>query len=105
MNIIEREAKKILTKFVRAGGQEVSEAEYEARVNTCRTRQNGNPCEFLGPVNAAGIVFSEGCILCGCPLETKARMQEMNGIHATFLGHEIKCPHPEMDFWAQHKQA
>jgi hypothetical protein len=96
-------AKKILEERILAGGELVSNDQFEARVGFCKTRLAGNPCEYFGPVLPGGIEFSEGCQACNCPMITKAHMKSITDplMAQMFQGGatEIKCKHPEGNFW------
>jgi len=96
-------AKKILEERILAGGELVSNEQFEARVRFCKTRLSGNPCEYFGPVFPGGIEFSEGCQACNCPMITKAHMKSITDpvMAQMFQGGatEIKCKHPDGNFW------
>ena len=98
-------AKRILEKRILAGGELVSDEHYNARVNFCKTRLAGNPCEFFGPVFPGGIGFEEGCRACNCPMVTKARMKAITDpvMAEIFQGGEteITCKHPFGNLWAE----
>lgn len=73
--------------LVKKTGDLVSKDQAEARMNVCRTINNGKPCEFLGEVEPLPFLKCEGCTQCGCPLGTKAFM-------ADAMGNAVTCPHP-----------
>lgn len=96
-------ARNILEKRILAGGELVSDQQFEARTNFCKTRLGGKPCEYFGPVFPGGIEFREGCQACNCPMLTKARMKSITDpiMAQVFQGGkpEIICKHPEGNFW------
>ncbi len=98
-------AKKILEERILSGGELVSNEQFDARVNFCKTRLSGQPCEYFGPVFPGGIEFIEGCQACNCPMITKAHMKSITDpiMAQMFQGGstEIKCKHPEGNFWEQ----
>lgn len=57
-----------LFELIRRGGTQTSEEHYEARLAACKQ------CPYIGLVEPLPGVKAEGCTLCTCPLETKARM-------------------------------
>ena len=96
-------ARKMLAKRIKAGGELVTEENRLARINFCKTRHAGQPCEYFGPVFPGGLEFREGCQACNCPMVTKAAMKSITDpvMAAVFQGGatEIKCKHPEGNFW------
>jgi len=96
-------AKNMLEKRILAGGELVSDEQFEARTTFCKTRLSGRPCEYFGPVFPGGIEFKEGCQACNCPMVTKARMKSITDpiMAQLFQGGkpEIICKHPEGNFW------
>jgi len=97
------EARRILAKRIKNGGELVSEPNRKARIEFCKTRLGGNPCEYFGPVFPGGLEFKEGCQACNCPMITKAAMKSITDpiMAQLFQGGvaEIKCKHPEGNFW------
>ena len=63
-----------LLKAVRLGGKLATEAEYQRRKAIC------DECPHKGRVNV-GFQY-EGCTVCGCPFETKLRLDwhVLNGL-------------------------
>ncbi len=100
-----KKARKILQKRILAGGELVTDTQYEVRVRFCKTRLNGNPCEYFGPVFPGGVEFKEGCQACNCPMITKARMKSITDpiMAQVFQGGatEIICKHPSGNLWAE----
>lgn len=100
-----KKARKILEKRILAGGELVTDEHFEARVNFCKTRLAGNPCEYFSPVFPAGVEFREGCQKCNCPMITKARMKSITDpvMAQVFQGGkpEIICKHPMGNLWAE----
>jgi len=59
-----------LGKMIRRRGEIVDDVQFEERKEKCRG------CVHFGEVMPLpGLSFDEGCTLCGCPIETKARMK------------------------------
>jgi hypothetical protein len=57
-----------LFDLIREGGTLVPVEVYDKRVEACKG------CPHFGIVNPLPLISADGCTLCGCPLETKARM-------------------------------
>lgn len=57
-----------LFELIKMGGSLVTDEHFEARVAACRK------CPYVGQVTPLPKIKAEGCTLCGCPLDTKARM-------------------------------
>lgn len=60
--------KNTLFDLIREGGTLVSDEVYEKRATACKG------CIHFGEVEPLPKIVAPGCMLCGCPLETKARM-------------------------------
>lgn len=82
------------TAVVKASGKLTSKQHGDARINVCRTLQDGEPCNFRGMVEPFPDLVLEGCLICGCPFATKPYM-----IHG--LGKKVECPHPEGNKWKE----
>ena len=99
----QEDARRILAKRILAGGELVTEPNRNARIDFCKTRLAGNPCEYFGPVFPGGLEFKEGCQACNCPMITKAAMKTItNPVMAQlFQGGqpEITCKHPSGNLW------
>ena len=67
-----------LFELIRKGGKLVSDEVYDKRVSACRG------CIHVGTVHPIPGIEAEGCTLCGCPLETKAKM--LNYFSPTHMG-------------------
>lgn len=81
---------------VKQGGSLTTDEHGKARIEFCKARRSGKPCEYYGTVNPAGIEF-EGCTKCGCPFATKAFMLELKvPVHK-----KVTCPHPDGNFWEE----
>lgn len=57
-----------LFDLIREGGVLVPDEVYNTRVEACKG------CSHFGTVKPLPLISADGCTLCGCPLETKARM-------------------------------
>ena len=87
------------TNVMKQGGKLVKPEHGDARLNKCKTRNNGKPCEFLGKVEPLpNIEIETGCQKCGCALNAKAYMEYL-GIK--LLNKKIECPHPDGNQWAE----
>jgi len=90
---------KDLAPFFESGmkklGVLVSDEQAEERINFCRTKNNGEPCEYHGEVEPLPGVICEGCTRCGCALKAKAAFD-----HFKLINHKVKCPHPDGNLWA-----
>ena len=58
-----------LGDMLRLGAEEVTQEEYERRVEICRA------CPHLGQVRPVPLLEVEGCTICGCPTATKPRFK------------------------------
>lgn len=85
---------KTVFSWVKANGTLTTDEHGQARINYCKTRNGGNPCEYFGEVNPLPMLKCEGCTACGCPLGTKAFMLDL-------LGDAVICRHPEGNFWEE----
>lgn len=85
----------VFEEGVKAGGVLVSDEQYEARVKVCETRNDGEPCEYLGVVEPLPTMQMIGCTKCGCPFSTKAYFDRFK-----LTGHKVKCPHQDGNMWA-----
>lgn len=90
-------ARRRVVDMILDGGELVPADEYKARMLIC------NGCPKMGLVKVKGLEFQEGCTVCGCPLETKARMKQINNVvlQKILNTEHIFCPHPEGDKWAE----
>lgn len=75
-----------LLAVIRKGGRRTSPERAEQRVWACAG------CENLGTVRPLPLREWTGCVLCGCPLATKAYLENL-------LFTKSDCPHPQGSRW------
>lgn len=100
MSIVDTFISSTILKTIELGGELVSLPQSDERVNFCKTRLNGKPCEFFGTVNPLPFVYMDGCTKCGCPSSTKPRTRKYFSLTQ---GKIIltTCPHPDGNLWAE----
>lgn len=89
-----------ILEVVQIGGELVSLPQSTERVNFCKTRLNGKPCEYVGAVRPLPFLTMSGCTKCGCPFATKPKTKKY---FSPSEGKIIltKCPHPYGNLWAE----
>lgn len=85
---------KVFSEAIKNFGKLTIEDHAKARINKCKTLEDGKPCRYHGEVNPVPSLKLEGCTKCGCPFATKPFM-------LTFMGLKVECPHPEGNQWAE----
>lgn len=69
MSKVKEFLKEAFTKAIKLGQEQVSDEQFNERVNICMD------CPHMGAVRPLPTLeFSEGCTLCHCPLATKAKL-------------------------------
>lgn len=79
---------------VALGGEQVSEAVYQARLEVCRG------CDKAGTVYPLPGLKMQGCTICGCPFATKPRWEKYFSA-AKLRIITAECPHPDGNKWLE----
>jgi hypothetical protein len=100
-----------IVSWLSKGGKLVDDATFEKRINACAG------CPYKGKVMPVPGLKMDGCTICKCPLQSKARMLEIQRLPeklgeslsagelakiklgAETVSEKVNCPHPEADKW------
>lgn len=81
-----------INRMVAMGGEKVTEAEYNQRVEICKG------CDKWGKVRPLPMLELDGCTLCGCPTATKPRFRKYFSVTRMKIV-EAECPHENGNKW------
>ena len=82
-----------ILNFRKRLGVLTTEQNYLERLKICGS------CPYKGKVQPLPTMELDGCTLCGCPFETKAKMKKDFSTEKGF--YIITCPHPDGNKWEE----
>lgn len=110
LSILDKFIKDAILQVVANGGELVDKNEEMRRRYIC------SGCPYFGDVQPLPILKMKGCIRCGCPIDTKAKVKRVvrmkdagDNLSAKEIAkimvsgetemRDVTCPHPDGDKW------